>query len=174
MLYEYNLFLQMRLKNRVLEFYFCSRVLTYLFHHRAKCKNTDVHEDTAPYHFAISENEDNGALSVTTSSVTMAMILCFSLLLIPCKCSLSFHLVLYSIKFNNGTVLFSEMKWMDDEEVSGYMFQCNTVLRMPPRCTCNPGLEAHLNLFELKSTEVNLIFIFSVSQGNFIAKGFFC
>lgn len=87
-----HLFLQMRLKNHVLAFYCCSvsKVFTYSFHHRAKCKNTDILEETAHH---VEVNPDNGAKSITASSVTSAMILCLSLLLVPCKCSLSFNLV---------------------------------------------------------------------------------
>lgn len=62
----------------------CKTSEQYLKKQLAKCKNVDAHEeDTAPYQFTTGDNDNNGAQSITTSSVTLAVILCLSLLLVP-------------------------------------------------------------------------------------------
>ncbi len=61
-------------------------VINFLsFHHSMKCKNVDHHEHEHEYHVDLN---DNGAQGITTSSVTLAVIVCLSLLLVPCKCFL--------------------------------------------------------------------------------------
>lgn len=56
----------------------CETTKQYLQKQLKKCKDMDHHEHE--YHF---EFNDNGAQGITTSSVTMAVIVCLSLLLVP-------------------------------------------------------------------------------------------
>ncbi|XP_056590080.1 uncharacterized protein si:ch211-1a19.3 [Triplophysa dalaica] len=58
----------------------CETSKQFLQKQLAKCKNTDVLEETAHH---VEVNPDNGVKSITASSVTLAMILCLSLLLVP-------------------------------------------------------------------------------------------
>lgn len=58
--------------------------MRFLFlHHRKECKGVDQHK-----HEYNDQLNDSGAQGITTSSVTLAMIVCLSLLLAPCKCIL--------------------------------------------------------------------------------------
>uniref|UniRef100_A0A672RA34 Si:ch211-1a19.3 n=1 Tax=Sinocyclocheilus grahami TaxID=75366 RepID=A0A672RA34_SINGR len=61
----------------------CETTKQYLQKQLTKCKDVDQHKHE--YHV---ELDDSGAQGITTSSVTLAMIVCLSLLLVPCKCIL--------------------------------------------------------------------------------------
>lgn len=65
------------------------------FDHSTKCKDIDHHGHEPIY----IEPNDSGVQGITTSRVTLAMIVCISLLLVPCK----FKLVIFRI-FNLITV----------------------------------------------------------------------
>lgn len=59
-------------------------VINYLsFHHSTKCKTVDHSEHELGYHLDLT---DSGGQGITTSSVTLAVIVCLSLLLVSCKC----------------------------------------------------------------------------------------
>ncbi|KAF4107623.1 hypothetical protein G5714_011987 [Onychostoma macrolepis] len=63
----------------------CETTKQYLQKQLTKCKEVDHHEHEHEYHV---DPNDSGAQGITTSSVTLAVIVCLSLLLVPLFCVL--------------------------------------------------------------------------------------